>query len=42
MAGPAAVRFAGPAAEAGPVEEFAAGVEHKAAARPAVRWGYAL
>ncbi len=42
MAGPAAAGCVGPVAEAGPVEEVVAGVEHKAAARPAVRLGYAL
>jgi hypothetical protein len=42
VAGPAAVGFVGPVAEAGPVEEVEAGVEHKAAARLAVHWGYAL
>jgi hypothetical protein len=42
VAGPAAVGFAGPAAEARPVEEVEAGVEHKAVARPAVRVGFAL
>ena len=42
MAGPAAVGFVGPVAEAGPVEEVEAGVEHKAVARLAVRVGFAL